>query len=140
MPVALSYYRSGALFFPESPSLLSQPLHLLRRQAVRGPQERRHLARVTLDDVGQIRRHPTGQREQLVRVLAKGRGDGPDLLLARRVEVIALNFGQVGRAHPDRLCELAQADLSLLSKPPHGRAEAAVVVVHVRLLQLCSVA
>ena len=76
------------------------------------------------------------QRQQLVGIPADNIGDGPHFIFGRRLELVALDFRQVGRAHPDHLGHLAQANFLRLSFPTHKGAPKLSFLTSIPLLLL----
>jgi hypothetical protein len=92
-------------------SFLSEAFDILCRQAIGGAEECGHFAGVPPDDLRQVGGHSSGQGEQLIRVLSENFCYPFDLLLSGGIELIALDFREIGRTHADLLSEAAQADL-----------------------------
>jgi hypothetical protein len=73
--------------------LSCKPGYVLGAQSFRCSQEIRHFPWTLADDVGQVRRHAPRQGEQLIGITTNDFRDLPHLVLGRRVEIAALNFG-----------------------------------------------
>ena len=69
-----------------------QPGDVLGLEAVGGPQQRRQLDRLALDDVGDVGRHPARPRQQIVGVALDDLGDRLHLVLGRRRELVAFDL------------------------------------------------
>jgi hypothetical protein len=98
-------------------------LDLCRRETLCRPKECSHLPWESLNDLRQVRRHPTSQSQHFVGIFAEGSSNRLYLLFPRWRKLLTLHLAHVGGACAYDFCELPECNTPLLTETPNLRSE-----------------